>query len=370
MIINKSNETKLSGFYIVYKGSVNLEKKGWYGISHLMEHLKCKCFDDLMDSFQEDGVTWNAYTTNNEIVFHFTGLERCIAKYRDIIIERMYKPFSEYITDEMLKNEIKIVLKEYNQCFTGQDDTFYYNFMRRNYSCYSAIGLKEDIENITYQDCLDFYELQYKYPDCIINISKDFEYSNDLLKFEDRSNCLRNDWSVNNDAKLEKSITTDNTTILYYNQNIDKDDIVYISLINSMLSSGLNSPLYQEIREKRGLCYSIGTYLQKIGVLNTISLYVMTSPDSIDELEVGLNTILDNKEEYLTLNRFNLVKNSLLIKKEKGEINAHSSIASILDNTVDELYKLIENVTMEDIYKVYDKYFTLSKFSKHTDKEY
>ena len=41
VLINKTNETDLSGFYLVYRGSTNLEKKGWYGISHLLEHLKC-----------------------------------------------------------------------------------------------------------------------------------------------------------------------------------------------------------------------------------------------------------------------------------------------------------------------------------------
>ncbi len=36
MIINLKSQTDLSGFYVVYEGSTNLEKSGWYGISHLM----------------------------------------------------------------------------------------------------------------------------------------------------------------------------------------------------------------------------------------------------------------------------------------------------------------------------------------------
>ena len=39
MIINLKSQTDLSGFYVVYEGSTNLEKSGWFGISHLMEHL-------------------------------------------------------------------------------------------------------------------------------------------------------------------------------------------------------------------------------------------------------------------------------------------------------------------------------------------
>ena len=369
MIINKTNETKLSGFYIVYKGSINLEKKGWYGLSHLMEHLKCKCIDDLMDSFQEDAISWNAYTANNKIVFYFTGLERCLEKYRDIIIERMYQPFEQYVSEDELINEIKIVLKEYNQSFTGQEETFYQNYMRRNYSCYSPIGLREDIENTTYQDCLDFYDLQYKNPDCIVNISKDYVYSNDSLEFTDRSNTMKVDWKKDETIEIEKPIESENTIEVIYDQTIDNEDIPHIKIINSMLTSGLNSPFYQEIREKRALCYGIGNYVVELGNTNILMINVMTSPENVPELEEGLNEILENKEKYLTTARLEVIKNGTLISKEKNEINAHASINDVLDSSVNKLYEVIETVTLEDIYTVYDKYFSLDKFEKITDKD-
>ena len=70
MIINLKSENELSGFYIVYEGSTNLENKGNFGISHLMEHLFCKNFDHLLDDFDRDGISWNAYTDTNLINFY------------------------------------------------------------------------------------------------------------------------------------------------------------------------------------------------------------------------------------------------------------------------------------------------------------
>ena len=49
MIINLPSQTDLSGFYVVFEGSTNIEQKGNFGISHLMEHLLCKNFDHLQD---------------------------------------------------------------------------------------------------------------------------------------------------------------------------------------------------------------------------------------------------------------------------------------------------------------------------------
>ena len=44
MIINLKSQNDLSGLYIIYEGSTNLETPGFYGTSHLLEHLCCKTF--------------------------------------------------------------------------------------------------------------------------------------------------------------------------------------------------------------------------------------------------------------------------------------------------------------------------------------
>ncbi len=369
MIHNRTNQTELSGFYIIYEGSTNLEKKGIYGISHLLEHLKCKCIDDLMDSFQEDGITWNAYTSSNRVVFYFTGLEEFLSPYRDVIIERFNLPFESYVTQEELDKEIKIVIKEYNQSFNSPDEVFYQNHMRRRYSSYSPIGLREDIENITYQDCLDFYDIQYKNPDCIINISRDFEYVNSEMVFEDRRDSYRDDWKADDTIEIEPPIETEQTVEVFYEQIIDFKDIPYVSLLNSMLCSGLNSPFYQEIREKRTLCYGISNYISELGKTPILMTVVSTSPENLDELEDGINEILNNKEIYLDSKRLEVVRKSSIISKKKSLINRHNNISDIIDPNVSIYYDMIESVTLEELYEVYDKYFTLDKFEKYTDKD-
>ena len=90
MIINLKSQTDLSGFYVVYEGSTNLEKPGWYGISHLMEHLVCKSFDHLQEDFDKDGIDWNAYTSSNEIVFYLTGLDEKVNKWKKKFVEYMF----------------------------------------------------------------------------------------------------------------------------------------------------------------------------------------------------------------------------------------------------------------------------------------
>ena len=116
MIINLKSETDLSGFYVVYEGSTNLEKPGWYGISHLGEHLLCKNFDHLQEDFDKDCIEWNAYTDSNNIVFYITGLEEKVNKWKYKFLELL----SEFkITKEDFENERKIVLEEYSDYFNN-----------------------------------------------------------------------------------------------------------------------------------------------------------------------------------------------------------------------------------------------------------
>ena len=151
MIINLKSQTDLSGFYIVYEGSTNLEKPGWYGLSHLMEHLVCRNFDHLQDDFERDGIDWNAFTDSNNIVFYWTGLEEKLDKYRDKLVELM-SGFN--VTKEEFENERNIVLEEYMDSFNEQTDSHSMNLSRKLFNDYDPIGLKRDLEELKFMDCL------------------------------------------------------------------------------------------------------------------------------------------------------------------------------------------------------------------------
>lgn len=367
MIKNLTNQTDLSGLYFIYNGSTNLEKKGWYGLAHIMEHLKCKCFEDLFDELQANGISWNAYTSDNQIVFYFTGLEEYLAPFRDTIIERMYSPFENYVDEAILEKEKEIVLEEYQDSFTNQNEIFYQNLMRKKFNHYSPIGLKEDIENLTFQDCLYFHKLQYESPDMIINISKDYVLEKEL-SFECRKDGLKSDWEENLNAPLEiRGDFPDSLCLLYY-KKIEEQDVPIVKLISSMLSSGLNSPLYQEVREKRALCYYVGSYINEIGKMALLSITVLTSPDKANTVHTVINDVFINRDTHITPKRLETIRKALLISKKKNRINRHSNINDIIDENYKKLSDIIETIRIDEILSIYDKYFDLSTFVKSDDK--
>jgi len=367
MIINLKSQTDLSGFYIVYEGSVNIEESGNYGLSHLMEHLMCKTFEHLMDDFDTYGIDWNAFTSGNEIVFHFTGLDDNLKGYRKDLVEYL----SDFtITKEEFENEKKIVIEEYLDTFNEQYTSHYLNLDRKLFNMFDPIGRKSDLEKLTYLDCLNFFEKQFINPSKIINVSKNSDFELDIDFAKPREGREYKYIENNNDVEFE--LGTDfkgKSSIICLSPFID-DDFQYVHFVDYMLSSGLNSPMYKEVREKRQLVYSISCYMRRMNdrAINTISC--VTANDNVSKVLETLEMIFNNRDKYLTKERFKIIKESLKVNLTKQDINRYSSVGRWISPEGFFLTpEFVDTVTFEKCKEVFNKYFDFTKYYKSVDKE-
>ena len=272
MIVNLKSQTDLSGFYIVYEGSTNLEKPGWYGISHLLEHLCCKAFDHLQEEFDRDSIDWNAYTSANEIVFYMTGLEEKVNKWKYNLVD-----FTKRDSDR------KIIMGDYDAPL-----------------------------------------------------------------------------ELNNDFKGKCSIAMLSPVI--------DEDFGYVNYINSMLSVGLKSPLYQEVREKRGLVYSIHCYLSRVNKQSVNTIATQTSDKNFDTLVGVVGDVINSPDKYLTKERFDIINDFYKVRKVKKEILRYGSVNEWIDPKGWSVYDILDTVNYDKIREVYDNHFNFDNFHISNDK--
>lgn len=127
----------------------------------------------------------------------------------------------------------------------------------------------------------------------------------------------------------------------------------------TVLSGGLHSRLYVEVREKRGLCYHLSASLSARPENGSIFGYVSTTPERGQEtLDVmlaefkGLKNNLDQKE--LDRAKANL-KASLIMAEEAGAARAAANASSWLVNgrlrTLAEIKAEVDRVSIEDVYE-------------------
>jgi predicted Zn-dependent peptidase len=365
MIINLKSETELSGFYVVYEGSTNLEKPGWYGLSHLMEHLLCKSFDHLQEDFDKDGIDWNAYTSGNEIVFYLTGLDEKVNKWKGEFI-KLLGQFN--VTKEEFENERKIVLEEYMDAFNSQTEVHMLNLSRKLFNDYDPIGLREDLEKLKFMDCLNFFELQYAKPTKIINVSKGKPYKNNEIDFVERTivkNISFGDHKVPFELGNEFK---DKTSLVMLSPVID-EDFAYVNFINAMLSLGLKSPLYQEIREKRGLVYYVHCYQSRMNQQGLNMIATQTSNKNIKACIEAIKEVLDNPKKHLTKDRFELVKDYYKVRMQKDEILRYKNVNQWINPEGWSVYDILEDVNLKKVKEVYDKYYKFENFYISNDKK-
>ena len=365
MIVNLKSQTDLSGFYVVYEGSTNLEKKGWYGISHLMEHLMCKNFDHLQEDFDRDGIDWNAYTSSNEIVFYLTGLDEKVNKWKGEFMDLL----GEFnVTKEQFENERNIVLEEYMDCFNDQTQSHMLNLSRKLFNDYDPIGLKKDLEDLKYMDCLNFFELQYAKPTKIINVSKNKKYKNNTIDFAERNIVTSLEFGDHKTPLELSNEFKDKTSIIMLSPVIE-EDYAYVHFINAMLSLGLRSPLYQEVREKRGLVYYVHCYQTRMNNQGLTAISTQTSNKNFNAVVDSVKQVITNPSKYLTKDRFNLVKDYYKVRMEKDEILRYKNVNQWINPEGWSVYDILDEVKLPKIKEVYEKYYNFDNFYISNDKK-
>ena len=360
MIINYKNDIDLSTFVIVFKGSTMLEHKGNYGTSHLIEHLLCKSFDHLQDNFQRYDISWNAYTSNENIVFYIKGLDKYINEYKYELLDLILN----YIpNEEDFNKEKNIIIEEYLNSFNEQLNSHLLNLERKLFNYYSPIGLLEDIKNYSYNECINTINKYYKKPSQIINISKNNPFKNEIdLSNKNLSKHLK--YKVHN-VQLELNNNFNNSTSIVLISPLlnNINDYPYINMITTILGDGLNSPLYQEIREKNALVYYIHSYMYDITPNQyAITFATETSNDNVNTVINKIKDILNNKNKYLTKERFNIVKDNIKIKKIKNNILIHNNFNKFINPKTSLLENMINEISFNKINKIYNKYFNIDNY--------
>ena len=359
-LVNIKRSNDISTLYFVFYGATNFEKKGIYGISHLMEHLVCKKFDDLSEDFEADCIDFNAQTEDDTIIFHFTGLEECLAKYRNKIIKRMYNPFK--VTKKMLQDEKAIVQQELDEVFKDIGSLHYLLFFRRHYNHFSSVGSSQDIERITVEECNEFYKKQFAKPDKIISSSKDFVLTLDpKYTFENRVKKRRK-------LKLMKNIN--NSEIELYNKGfgsdiknifmvkeIDPEDFPVSKIVTRLFHSGsLSSPLINEVREKRSLVYGIDMSSTKMCGNAFVMISTTTHAKNKDAVLQTIDMVLKDYKTHITPERLERTVRSLKIQRKLIDADGAPMDDDDLAETEKKYRRKLDNVTFDETIAFCEKY--------------
>ncbi|MDR2293113.1 MAG: insulinase family protein [Prevotellaceae bacterium] len=165
-----------------------------------------------------------------------------------------------------------------------------------------------------------------------------------------------------------------NTYYVQYSNRNDKFDVANdanVALYNEYFGGGMNSIVFQEMREARSLAYSANAYLaepNKAGKPYTFSAFIISQNDKVSTAIDAFDDIINNMPESETA--FNIAKKALIARLSTERIikeNVLWSYMDAIDMGVDydrnkSLYENVQNMTLADVKAFQEKWIKGRKY--------
>lgn len=374
------NKIEMGLFGLAYRQTGGFfETPGIRGTSHLMEHLMCKPFDHMREELKALGIDHNAYTSDNQVVFYFGGLTESLKEVVETLYEKITRPSLEPWTREAFEIEKNTVLQEYGDTFNSQESGFYYNVLRRHYNYTGAIGYRSDIESFSYEQSL-VRAAEFTLPSIICQVGEQFikfHGNTEITMMGDTADgdimyASKNPPQLvfNDDYGLDLEVVPkDSKTLvgLLGNEPAPIEDTQVMGFIMTCINGGLEAPLYDEIREKRGLSYYSAGEAIYVGERCLPMFFASTSENNIVNLEnVYKDFFSRSADDVISEARFNTCKKAYAVKQRMVDILPHSGAkTTVLGdlNPFDGIAELTYSQTL-------DKYNSLMRIENYIPIKY
>ena len=355
------------------------EKPGTRGTNHLMEHLMCKPFDHMREQLKGLGIDHNAYTADNSVVFYFSGLTESLKEVCEELYEKITRATNVPWTKEAFEMEKATVLQEYGDNFNSQESGFYYNLLRTHYNYCGAIGYKSDIEAFTYEQSLE-RAWNFTIPNIICQVGEEF------VKIEKYKSTGMGDGSVSDDPILYAAVNPPQIKFDTYSlelESVPKEDKTVVGMLGhtptnvsdtqvmgfiiNCINGGLESPLYDEIREKRGLSYYSAGEAIYVGERCLPLFFSSTTEDNVVTLEKVYDDFFDKDgKDVISQDRFNTCKKHYAIKQKMADILPHSGAKTTILGDLNPF----DGVSEFTYDMVVDKYNSLMRLENYIPVKY
>ena len=343
------------------------------GISHVLEHMIFKgtptrSYFEISEEIDYLGANVNAHTTKEETVFYINALTQFLGKSVDILFDIVT---NSTIDEKELEKEKDVIVEEIKMYKDSPDDlvfeTNYADCINGQYGK-PIIGTEESVKGFTAEEIRKYYRERYTKDNILIVVSGNFDKDEIIQKINEYFGKLANtkvdrrekiDFSFNAGKKtVSKDINQVNICISHKSEDYNSEKKVYTDILSNIIGGSMSSRLFQEIREKNGLAYSVYTYNQYYLSGGLTSTYIGTNLESYEKaIEITLLEFKKLRENGVTEEELQKSKNKYISRISFAMENPRSRMGilgnyyirknEILDT--EKLKNEVNTVRLEDV---------------------
>lgn len=354
-------------------GSVN-ENKKIEGISHLIEHMMFKGTDSrsakqLAEDVDKIGGQINAFTGKEATCYYIKTLAPNADKAAEILLDMF---LNSTIDKSELAKEKKVICEEIKMIEDSPEDDVHDMICELIFKGLplgrSIIGTPTSLKGISRNTIMDYISEQYTLDSIVIAVSGRFDEEHICSLFEGKLTSLNKSKSqhVIEDLPYVPSYRVkvkdiEQTHLCMGTRGLALDDERYYSLalLNNILGGSMSSRLFQNIREEKGLAYSVYSIFSSFSNMGYFNIYAAMSHDKISDAIEAI------KEELCILKNDGVTPEELAIAKEQlkssyifGQENVAGRMFSIGKNAVlldkvytpEEVLAGVDKVTLDDVH--------------------
>lgn len=296
------------------------------GISHFLEHMffkgtKKRSAKDISFEIDSLGGELNAFTSRENTTFYVKVLDEYLEKGCELLSDVF---LNSIFPEEDIEKEKKIIKEEIKMVEDTPDDyihdLFYQTVWGHSGLGQSILGRRETVRSFTKDDLLSHIRKYYGTRDIVISCAGNFQHEHLLSMLNKNLGNLRRgsepERITQSDFKgqvevFRKDLSEAHICMGVKGLSQTSEERYSLFVLNTILGAGVSSRLFQEIREKRGLAYSIYSFISSYFDTGVWGVYAGVSRKRVQEvLELILKELYGLKD---TLNELELqrAKNQL-----------------------------------------------------------
>ncbi|MFK2825044.1 pitrilysin family protein [Bacillus sp. B190/17] len=350
------------------------------GISHFLEHMFFKGTDtksakEIAESFDSIGGQVNAFTSKEYTCYYAKVLDNHASYALDTLADMFFN--SSFVEEEM--NKEKSVIAEEIKMYEDTPDDIVHDLLSKavykNHPLgYPILGTEETLASFTREKLKQYMHNMYT-PDRVV-ISIAGNVNEQLIKqavklfgsYEGGSRLTNHTAPETFTEKVSRKKETEQAHLClgFEGLPIGHQNVYSLIVLNNILGGSMSSRLFQEVREQRGLAYSVFSYHSSFQDSGLVTIYGGTGANQVNELfETIQETLAVLKAEGISekelRNSKEQLKGSLMLSLESTNSrmsrNGKNELLLKKHRSLDEIVSLIDEVTLESVNVLGNKIF-------------
>ncbi|MEW6571690.1 MAG: pitrilysin family protein [Nitrospirota bacterium] len=338
------------------KAGSRYEKPHENGISHFLEHMFFKgtqkrSAKDIAVEIDSLGGELNAFTSRETTTFYIKTLDDYLEKGLHLISDIF---LNSTFPEDDIEKEKKIIKEEIKMVEDAPDDYIHDLFNQTIWGHKGlgqpVLGKRETIKSFMRDDLVSYIRKYYGTRDIVISCAGNFDTEHLVRLLKENLGSLRRGSEPQKgespffQSKVEvfnKDLSEAHACVGVKGLSYSSDERYCLFVLNAIFGAGVSSRLFQEIREKRGLSYSIYSYIASYLDTGLWGVYAGMSRKKVREVLELILKEMDSLKETVS---------DMELERAKSQLKGNIMLG--LESTSSRM----NNIARQEIY--YGKYIS------------